>query len=184
MTDHEPISDPRLAGDVKRWHVVTTNRQQTVAEHSWNVARILLAIWPDCPREVVIEALFHDCGEIETGDPPSTLKNRDDRLGPVYKQIENDVRLSMCLPWGLPPPHEMYGYEKQVLRMADMIEMLEFSLREEMLGNRFFAPVSERLRMWITVTLGALPNDAPVRGRIKEYLVRRELTWLGGQNSD
>lgn len=173
----ELINDPRIAGTVTRWHVVPTLHGQLVAEHSWNVVRIVLAIWPDAPRELILEALFHDCGEVETGDPPSTLKNRDSRLAPIYKEIENEVRLGMSLPWGLPAPVKLLPSEAIILKLADLMEMLEFALYEHRLGNQFVGPVIPRLYDAISFTLVSMGIRDIRRVNAEAYLERRLSVW-------
>ncbi len=70
----EHKSDPRQAGLVRRYHTWAVTRDQTVAEHSWQVARVLLAIWPDVPRHLIIHCLTHDLGERAGGDLPYPVK--------------------------------------------------------------------------------------------------------------
>jgi hypothetical protein len=177
--------DPRLAGAVQRWHAVQTIRTQNVAEHSWNVLRILYAIYPEPPRAMVVEAMFHDIGEIATGDPPSTLKRRSDPLKTIYRTMESAARLAMALPWGVPPPQMMTDEEMRILKLADMIEMMEFAQQEVLLGNRFMHHVMILCREWIVTHVDLLANDT-VRDRAENYLARR-LMWLSdipGVNRD
>jgi 5'-deoxynucleotidase YfbR-like HD superfamily hydrolase len=170
--------DPRMAGGIRRWHIWPVLQQQTVAEHSWNVARVLLAIWPDAPRELVIEALFHDCGEISTGDPPSTLKQRYPALRDIYSKMEYEVRLGMVLPWGLPPPQRVTEPERWVLKMADMIEMWEFVQSERLLGNRFVTVMSIQILEWISAEIATAPEAySNWCLRAEDYVSKRAREW-------
>lgn len=70
-------------GSVKRWHMLDTDRQQTLAEHSANVALLAYGIAKECPgmyfgpaESVVIHALVHDLEEVFTGDIPTNTKKR------------------------------------------------------------------------------------------------------------
>lgn len=163
--------DPRLAGEIKRWHIFPVIQQQTVAEHSWNVARILLAICPDADRDLVLEALFNDTGEIATGDPPTTLKQRDPVLRDMYSRMEHGARIAMVLPWGLPPPRKLVNEETRILKMADMIEMMEYAASEIMLGNRHMRPIFIRLREWVMTEVDNLPSWAA--DRAADYVSHR-----------
>lgn len=66
-------------GSVKRWHMIDTTRQQTLAEHSacvaglvWMLAKTTLFFGP---AEIAAScALFHDISEVFTGDIPSHTK--------------------------------------------------------------------------------------------------------------
>lgn len=61
---------------VKRYPICHTNRDQSVAEHSFNVAIIAGHLTEDFDRraEVVEYALHHDMEEVYTGDIPSSFK--------------------------------------------------------------------------------------------------------------
>lgn len=69
---------------IKRWGIIKMSREQSVAEHSYNVAVITRKLCElfGCGgifegrvyNDLVVEAIFHDCGEIFTGDIPSVAK--------------------------------------------------------------------------------------------------------------
>lgn len=70
---------------VPRWSIVPMGREQSVAEHSYNVATIVEALCQligldtvghDTRREALILALFHDADECATGDMPTHAKHR------------------------------------------------------------------------------------------------------------
>ncbi len=73
------LRDRLRANTVKRWHVIDTTRQQTVAEHSFNVCLFVEQICRLCdhadliPKAVQL-AIHHDIPEVITGDMPSTAK--------------------------------------------------------------------------------------------------------------
>ena len=50
---------------------------QTLGHHQWGVATLLLTLFPDCRKEVLVEALLHDTGEPGAGcDMASPAKRR------------------------------------------------------------------------------------------------------------
>lgn len=66
---------------VKRWHMIDTTRQQTLAEHSANVALLSWYIATTSPGmffgpgdRIASVALRHDLAEVFTGDIPSHSK--------------------------------------------------------------------------------------------------------------
>lgn len=66
---------------VKRWHMIDTTRQQTLAEHSANVALLAMLIVVNCPifsfdhpSQIAAAALVHDIPEAFTGDIPTHTK--------------------------------------------------------------------------------------------------------------
>ena len=89
--------DPRMAGEIARYHTELTLRPQSVASHSWNVARILLAVWPETPRHLLVEALMHDVGEVFAGDSPSPAKWAHPPLKLAVDEVEDTTRLAMVL---------------------------------------------------------------------------------------
>lgn len=68
------------AGHIKRWHNVNTNREQTVAEHSYMVTLIAVHLAQMMIGDekfnaaVVFHALFHDSPEVVLGDTPTPAK--------------------------------------------------------------------------------------------------------------
>ena len=75
------IRDKLLLQEVKRYPISYVNRDQSVAEHSFNV--LLLAMYlieqegdKDLEAAVMQYAIYHDIDEIETGDIPSPFKRR------------------------------------------------------------------------------------------------------------
>jgi hypothetical protein len=78
---------------VKRWHMIDTTRQQTLAEHSANVAALVYLLCTSCPEayfataDATIAALFHDMPEVFTGDIPSLSKTHIDGLDELEHEV-------------------------------------------------------------------------------------------------
>jgi len=79
---------------VKRWHMIDTTRQQTLAEHSANVALLARQIANTAPRMffgdaalVADRALRHDVPEVFTGDIPTHTKRHLDGLTGVERMV-------------------------------------------------------------------------------------------------
>jgi hypothetical protein len=80
-TDRRGLETVMRLHAVKRWHMIDTTRQQTLAEHSANVALLTYFIAKtspinhfDNPMAVAVAALVHDAAEAFTGDIPSHTK--------------------------------------------------------------------------------------------------------------
>lgn len=83
LTIHEKLR----MGEIKRWHMVSTTRQQTLAEHSYGVMLIAVEIAKYSnidPDQVMKLALFHDIDEVRTGDlsPPAKYFMRQEGFEP------------------------------------------------------------------------------------------------------
>lgn len=177
--------DPRMAGCVLRYHTWPHVRPQSNAEHSWQVVRLLLAIWSECPREVIVYAQNHDVGEIGTGDIPFPIKRDNPVVKREMDRIEERTQLSMCIPWGLQRP-TLTLFEKYVVKIADMLEMWEWSIQEQSLGNQFANIVRERTGGWLLTELmqqtdwqsdQARTWWPAIRTDIRQYMARRIKTW-------
>ena len=74
MTHQTDIQRVFYAGLTTRWHT-NPHLAQTCDRldgHQGRVARLILALWPDASRDLIIVALTHDDGESVTGDIPAT----------------------------------------------------------------------------------------------------------------
>lgn len=79
---------------VKRWHMIDTTRQQTLAEHSANVALLAMTIALEAPMHlfgdpfaVATAALVHDIPEAFTGDVPTHTKQCLSGLEELEKEV-------------------------------------------------------------------------------------------------
>lgn len=115
-----------MSGKVRRWHT-HANLNQTVADHSWGVAAILLLIHPDPSQSLLREAIFHDCGELIIGDipAPSKLALIADLREALAKE-EDSARLKMGIP-----RQPLTAEEAVWLEMADKLEAYIFIMTSE-----------------------------------------------------
>lgn len=79
--DRHAVETVMRLHSVKRWHMIDTTRQQTLAEHSANVALLASTIAATCPNPhfdkpaiVAAYGLTHDLPEAFTGDIPTHTK--------------------------------------------------------------------------------------------------------------
>ena len=115
----DPVrTDARMAGDVRRYHTWPVHHQQTIAHHSWNVARILLEIWPDAPRSAIVYAITHDLGEVGTGDIPFPIKRENPDLKAIMDRLEHAVVEGL----GLEIP-ELDPQWTTAMKICDLLEM-------------------------------------------------------------
>jgi hypothetical protein len=142
------MHDPRRAGRVQRYHTWPHIKEQSVAEHSWQVARLMRVIWPSAPTEVMDYCLFHDIGEVVAGDPPYPSKVMNPAFGTEHAKVEEAAVLKMTLPWGMPPPvlRLRDPVQQAIFKLVHFIEMAEWAMDEITLGNQNARLVLERCR--------------------------------------
>lgn len=175
---HPQTLDPRAAGHVVRYHTWPHVRAQTVAEHSWQLARLLLMVWPLAPNHLVVEALFHDIGERVTGDLPYPTKANDNELKMRMNQAESTARRQMVHAWGAPCLFDMLGLttdEQTYLKLLEFVEMWEWALDEIALGNKNAVLIRDRCADGVLATLKKLGDDKHITfvAGVVNYVRRR-----------
>jgi 5'-deoxynucleotidase YfbR-like HD superfamily hydrolase len=119
------------AGRVKRWHAFPIIGEQTVADHSWGVALIVAEIAEEhLNMNLMKAALLHDAAEMFTGDVPYGAKRKWPQLGEMLKECEYEMERKLGIDFFLT------GEQSEILKWADMFELLLFADAQEMLGNR------------------------------------------------
>jgi len=112
------LRDKLRLQEVKRFPICHTNREQSVAEHSFNVTMIALTLVEDendhdLKLEVLLYSLLHDMDEVYTGDIPSSFKRRLRAECPsVIKLLDGDKFV---------PPEV-----KSIVKLADCLEAIYF----------------------------------------------------------
>ena len=110
---------------IKRWGLMRNTREENIQEHSLQTAMIAHALAVirntvlggdiDANR-VMAAAVYHEAGEVITGDLATPIKYFNPEIKQAYKQIEQvaEQKLVKMLP------EAMQGeYEKLILRRAD-----------------------------------------------------------------
>lgn len=157
------VSDPRAAGEVMRYSTWRTVRRQTVAEHTWQVLRILLTIWPAAPRNVLTYAVVHDMGEM-AGDIQYPFKNMFPELRAGAEKAENYVQHMQRRDIGIPEvKHPLSPFEKQVFKLCDNLEMWEFGLVERNMGNVYGNVIVERMASAVAQNLQNLQDMETIK---------------------
>jgi 5'-deoxynucleotidase YfbR-like HD superfamily hydrolase len=137
-------------------------------------------IWPSCPRTLLEHALFHDVGEVQTGDVPFPVKAQNAELKRIMTEMEFDAHRTMALDWGIPEPaHLPNADEKRVFKLCEFLEMWEWGLAEREMGNRRATLVVTRCieQVWrLTEELERDENLAPIVERCRVLIRKRSLT--------
>lgn len=106
-------------GQTVRYHTnpVMSRLHQTDADHSWGVAMIILALHPNPSRNLLGQAITHDCGERWAGDLSYPFKRMYPEIGAAHadaeKQLARDHRV---------PQFDLTEEEAKWLSFADRLE--------------------------------------------------------------
>jgi len=122
---------------VERFHTWPTIQRQTVADHTWNVLRIYIEIFGAPGAIVLKEIMFHDVGEVISGDVPYPTKAENPVLKKEVDRIEKEF-IDAHVPG---PSHPARQECLTQIKVCDLIEMYEFGIQEEMLGSRYAGPI-------------------------------------------
>jgi hypothetical protein len=120
----------RQGGDVLRFHNHRLIGQQSVAEHSFHAAQLLLALCPAASRNLLIAVLHHDVPEGQVGDLTYPAKRRFPELNAALEAAETEVAQELGLWVKLTPEESIW------LRVVDSLECACFALSQMRLGHR------------------------------------------------
>ena len=139
---------------ILRWSLMRNTRGENIAEHSYYtavIAHMLALIRRDVfskpiePEKVAMYALYHDTGEILTGDMPTPIKYLNPEIRDVYKQIEASAaqKLVRDLPEEIKPAleealSEGQGDVAKLVKAADKLSAYLKCVEERCAGNRDF----------------------------------------------
>ena len=137
----EKIKSVRESGIVKRCHTLPVHRQQTLADHQWNVAQLILLLFPDkASKNLIVAALNHDIPERWIGDIPSRFKaeilSSSQFIDNAEAKIQDIFDIQIVLN----------SEEHDILTFCDMLDFFLFCQEERNFGNSSFGEIS--CRMW------------------------------------
>lgn len=120
------------AGQVRRYHVCTVLKDETVAAHSFEVAWIAWLVYGRRIRvPLLLAALAHDMAELVVGDMPAHTKRMlsAEARTELYS-LEQQILESNGVIVG-----ELTLLEQSVLEVSDRLALLMHCARELQLGN-------------------------------------------------
>lgn len=140
---------------IQRWGLMRNTIPENDMEHSMQAALIAhgLAVLgktrfdrPVNPEHVLALALYHDAGEVITGDLPTPVKYKNPAMQDAYKNLESMAceQLLAMLPPDLNTEYRPYlapstnSYEWKLVKAADRICAYLKCIEEEKMGNREF----------------------------------------------
>lgn len=152
-TNEDILHSIRWSGALKRYHTWPVHRQQTIAEHTWQVW-MLYNRWFNTPRvDVTYFIMHHDCGEIAVGDIPFGAKRASAQL----KELSNELEKAALKDLGVVMPI-LTDIEFFEVKLCDLGELVEFANEEVHLGNVYAIPIVKNGLEAMTKMLDAPPD--------------------------
>ena len=143
---------------INRWDLMRNSREESLAEHSLEVAMISHALCTianirygrhlNADRAAVI-GVYHDASEIITGDLPTPVKYYSEEIRDAYKKVESvaEYKLLNKLPEDMRPVYEEVfkgeddadeAYMRRLVKAADKLSALIKCIEEDKSGNSEF----------------------------------------------
>jgi 5'-deoxynucleotidase YfbR-like HD superfamily hydrolase len=145
MAEDDPVRlDIRLSGQIQRYHVWPTIGKQTIAEHCWQILRIYCIVIDKIDPHMVMHAMFHDIGEMFTGDTPYPIKSENHELKKQLDYFEERSRLSQLEYWSAFRQVYLSEEDKLLFKQIELIEMAEFGMDQMCLGNSHAFIIADR----------------------------------------
>lgn len=136
LTRSQIMTSARFAGGVRRYHTWPVLTHQTNADHTYHVIRLYVQIFGEITSDVTRYLVFHDSGELKTGDMPFPIKAQNPVLKAEADRLEDEGKLAMGVP------HiDLDAPMKLRVKALDLLEMCEFGLCELDMGNTFAVPI-------------------------------------------
>lgn len=126
---------------IKRYSNVPKIKEESVAEHGFFVAAILMDLHTKYIfnlGEALIIAVSHDMPEMELNDCPHIIKRKYPEIAAAYEKCEADVvkKLPPAVRWGaMQFDKSDKSIEAKMVHLADAMQCIQFAQAEVRLGN-------------------------------------------------
>lgn len=147
---------------IKRWSLMRSVRDENIMEHSQQVAFLSHALavinnkvygGDADPEKCVMLAVYHECGEVMTGDLPTPIKYFNNSIHGAYKELEDKAcdKLIAMLPEELREDIGAYVkpdtscLEYKLVKAADRFAAYIKCLEEQRCGNTEFAKAKKSI---------------------------------------
>ena len=152
----ETLQIIRTSSYLKRYHTLPSHEHQTIAHHSWNVAALVQFMWPDCRKDLILAALYHDVPEALTGDIPAPFKWANPDISEILERAEKQF----LEKYGLGT--DLTDAEKRMLSIADTLELVLYCQEQVSMGNQIYALSMQRGLAHLVERYGRYPEFKPV----------------------
>ena len=184
---------------IDRWALMRNTAKESLSAHSLETAMLAHALCLlsnrrygtqyDAERAALL-AIYHDCGEIITGDLPTPVKYFNPDIKNAYRAVESSARSDLLnmLPEELRADYEAVlapaGEDaalKPILKAADKLSALIKCIEERRMGNTEFTSAEESTRRSLQQLQLPVVQDF-----LQEFIPAYSLTLdeLNGEKSD
>lgn len=146
----------RTASYLKRFHTIPSTEYQTVAHHTWNMMALVQVLWPQCRKELLLAALYHDIPEVMTGDVPAPFKWANPEVAGMLHAAEEKMLKELGVHV------ELTESEKRMLAIADTLELVLYSHEQAAMGNTMYAVSGVRGIQHLIMNYGLTEEFKPV----------------------
>ncbi len=147
---------------IKRWQLMRSVREENIMEHSQQVAMFahVLAVINNKvfggsadAAKATLYAVYHECGEVMTGDLPTPVKYFNNNIHGAYKSLEDracdkllttlPAEIRSVLEENIKPDTNCYEYA--LMKAADRLAAYVKCLEELRCGNSEFAKAGKSI---------------------------------------
>ncbi len=142
-------------GETQRFHTCTLLRPDTVGQHSYGVACVLMHVFPEAGAHLLRAALKHDMAEAFTGDMPAPAK-RGLGIRAQFAAFEDEYLEGVGVE-----TETLNGWEAWLLKFCDSTDGLRVTIRERSMGNRLIEIAHLNFSTYIEELIDGVPADLP-----------------------
>lgn len=133
------------SGAVMRYHATMIDKKQDNAQHSWEVAVVLLHIYPEASAALILHALTHDAAEQYTSDIAAPVKRDNPKIKTMLDELETEYALNVLQL----PKVKITKEEKLALKYADIISGIYFTTKRVNAGDTEAIRIRDRWMMYL-----------------------------------
>ena len=120
----------REASQVERSHTTPHHGSYTVGQHSFDMLTLLVTLYPDCRKELMLAVMYHDIAERWTGDIPHPAKQAHPEFAKQLAKLEARINRTLGIHV------ELTEMERFWLKGLDVVEYMLWCCNQAALGNK------------------------------------------------
>jgi 5'-deoxynucleotidase YfbR-like HD superfamily hydrolase len=161
-------------GETKRFHTVMTLTENTVGQHSHNVAWLTHFLSGHLSVEerhlLLLTALGHDHPEQKYGDVPAPAKRNMDR--DAWNEMEGALQTAA----GLNYEKVITSESRRILKLADALDGAFFCCRERAMGNKLIEECYHNFKDYVIEKM----DETKLAEREVFDMLEQEWSWANG----